>query len=256
MIQLAPNRGLRRKEAFGARPLEPESQMVRAVFFDFYNTLVHFFPPLDEIQQASSRELGINVAKENIRRGYWYADEYMNKENGLRHISDRTKEERDQFFIEYERILLAGAGVEVSPCLASQIWNLAIGVPKEFVLFDDVVPAFESIKVRGLTIGVISNLRNVEQTLTQLGLNEYVSFSVSSEKEAPAKPHPPIFQEALEKAEVAPSEALHVGDQYQSDVQGATAAGIGAVLLDRDGWYDEVTDVPRISSLPELNDLL
>ena len=230
--------------------------MVRAVFFDFYNTLVHFFPPLEEIQQASSRELGINISKENIRRGYMYADEYMNKENSVKHISDRTSEERDRFFVEYERILLAGAGVEVSPCLASQIWNLAIGVPKEFVLYDDVIPAFEAITGRGLTIGVISNLRNVEETLTQLGLDKYVSFSVSSEKEAPAKPHPPIFQEALDKAGVAASEALHVGDQYQSDIQGAKAAGIGAVLLDRDGWHDEVTDVPRIASLPELNDLL
>ena len=230
--------------------------MVRAVFFDFYNTLVHFFPPLDEIQQASSRELGINVEKANIRRGYRHADEYMNKENGIRHISDRTKEERDLFFVEYERILLAGAGVEVSPCLASQIWNLAIGVPKEFVLFDDVLPSFEAIKARGLTIGVISNLRSVKETLTHLGLDKYVSFSVSSEQEAPAKPHPPIFQEALDKAGVAPPEALHVGDQYQSDIQGARALGIGAVLLDRDGWYGEVTDVPRIASLPELNDLL
>ena len=230
--------------------------MVRAVFFDFYNTLVHFFPPLDEIQQASSRELGIAIAKEDIRRGYRHADEYMNKENSVRHISDRTKEERDRFFIEYERILLAGAGVEVSPCLASQIWNLAIGVPKEFVLFEDVVPALESIKARGLTIGVVSNLRNVEETLAQLGLNKYVSFSVSSERDAPAKPHPPIFQEALEKAGVAPADALHVGDQYQSDIQGARAAGMSAVLLDRDGWHHGVTDVPRIGSLPELNDLL
>ena len=230
--------------------------MVRAVFFDFYNTLVHFFPPLDEIQQASSRELGITIAKENIRRGYRYADEYMNKENSIRHISDRTNEERDQFFVEYERILLSGAGVDVSQCLASQIWKLAIGVPKEFVLFDDALPTLEAVKGLGLTIGVISNLRDVEETLTHLGLNHLVSFSVSSEKEAPAKPHAPVFQEALEKAGVEPSEALHVGDQYHSDVQGAKAAGIGAVLLDRDGWYGEVTDVPRISSLPELNDLL
>ena len=30
--------------------------MIKSISFDFYNTLVQFWPPLDEIQQAACRE--------------------------------------------------------------------------------------------------------------------------------------------------------------------------------------------------------
>ena len=231
--------------------------MVRAVFFDFYNTLVRFTPQLDEIQQSSCRELGLSVTKRGIRRGYSAADEFMNDENAIKHLSDRTEEERDQFFIEYERLVLRGAGLEVSSRLAEQVWQMAIMVPKQFCLFDDVEPALELLKARGVITGVISNLRqDREQVSKDLGLDKYLSFWVTSEEVQATKPHPPIFRAAIEKAGVPPGESVHVGDQYKSDVLGARAAGIIPVLLDRDGWRPDTTDCARIESLPELDELL
>ena len=50
--------------------------------------------------------------------------------------------------------------------------------------------------------------------------------------------------------EVVPGETLHVGDSRRDDFEGARAAGLQAVLLDR---RDEHRDVPeRIASLAEL----
>ena len=231
--------------------------MVQAVFFDFYNTLVRFTPPLDEIQQSSCRELGLSVTKRGIRKGYSAADELMNDENAIKHLSDRTEEERRQFFIEYERLVLLGAGLEVSPRLAEQVWQLASMVPKRFDLFDDVEPALELLKARGVIMGVISNLRqDRDQVSKELGLDQYLSFWVTSEEVEATKPHAPIFRAAIEKADVPPGESVHVGDQYKSDVLGARAVGIIPVLLDRDGWRRDVADCARIESLPELDELL
>ena len=53
-----------------------------------------------------------------------------------------------------------------------------------------------------------------------------------------------------------PHEALHVGDQYQSDVQGARNVGVYAVLLDRDGLLARYDDVPRIGTLMELPEVV
>jgi len=231
--------------------------MVRAVFFDFYNTLVQFTPQLDEIQQSSCRELGLTVTKRGIRRGYSAADEFMNDENAIKHLSDRTEEERKQFFIEYERMVLRGAGLEVSSRLAEQVWEMAIEVPKQFDLFDDVEPALELLKARGVIMGVISNLRqDRDQVSKELGLDKYLSFWVTSEEVKATKPHAPIFRAAIEKSGVPPGESVHVGDQYKSDVLGARAAGIIPVLLDRDGWHPGVGDCARIEKLPELDELL
>ena len=231
--------------------------MIRAVFFDFYNTLVRFWPPLDEIQQASCRELGLGVAKDAIRRGYVAADEFMSEENAEVPLAERSQEERDRFFAEYERILLEGAGLDVSPHLAEEVWAIASKVPKDFALFDDVVPALDLLKGRGITMGVLSNLRrDMGELCRQLGLDTYLDFCVTSAEAGGEKPHPPIFLAALERAQVGPSEAVHVGDQYRADVQGAKANGIGAVLLDREGWHHSVNDCSKIASLPELGQLL
>ena len=231
--------------------------MVKAVFLDFYNTLVRFWPPLDEIQQASCRELGLYASKQGIRKGYALADEFMSKENARAALADRSTEERDQFFAEYERLILEGAGLDVTLRLAAQVWQIAIQVPKEFTLFDDVVPALKLFKGRGITLGVISNLRrDMDNLCEELGLAPYVNFTVTASEAGAEKPHPPVFLAALERAQVSPTEAIHVGDQYQSDVQGARAVGIIPVLLDREGWYQNINDCSRIATLPELDLLL
>ena len=55
--------------------------MITAVFFDFYNTLVRFWPPLPQIQHAACQNLGIRVPVERLARGYAIADLYFNEEN-------------------------------------------------------------------------------------------------------------------------------------------------------------------------------
>ncbi len=231
--------------------------MVKAVFLDFYNTLVRFWPPLDEIQQAACRELGLNVSKEGVRKGYVLADDFMSEENSKLPLADRSPEQRDRFFAEYERLILQGAGVDVTSRLAEQVWQMAIQVPKDFDLFEDVVPGLDLLKKRGVTLGVISNLRqDMDQLCRKLGLEPYLSFCVTSAEAGAEKPHPPIFLAALERAQVSPEEAVHVGDQYRSDVEGAKAVGIVPVLIDREELNGNVNDCSKIATLPELDKLL
>ena len=48
-----------------------------------------------------------------------------------------------------------------------------------------------------------------------------------------AKPNPRLFRLVLERLEVEAEAAMHVGDHPLEDVEGAQAAGMEAVLLDR-----------------------
>ncbi len=231
--------------------------MIKAVFFDFYNTVVYFRPPLDEIQQASCMEVGLGVSKSGVRKGYAMADEFMGQENSVKPLAERDQEEQGKFFTEYERIILKGAGLDVSPRLAQQVWSIASQVPKDFALFDDVIPAMQLLKKQGIILGVISNLREDMVDISKgLGLEPYLDFTVTAAEAGAEKPHPPIFLAALERAGVSPREAMHVGDQYQSDVEGARAIGISPVLLDREGWYPHLNDCSRIATLPELDKLV
>ncbi|MCH7712840.1 MAG: HAD family hydrolase [Chloroflexi bacterium] len=231
--------------------------MIKAISFDFYNTLVRFWPPLDEIQHSACRELGLNLDIEKVERGYLVADVYFNEENGRQPLADRTEEDRLAFFSRYEQILLENAGLPVSLDLAKNIWQMAMTVPKDFIAFDDTLPALESLKSQGYRLGVLSNLRrDMGPLCKKLGISQYLDFCINSAEAGAEKPHAPIFLAALKRVSVEPGEAVHVGDQYHSDVLGARGVGIHPVLIDRGGWQTDVDDCPKISSLSDLESLL
>lgn len=231
--------------------------MIKAVFFDFYNTLVRFWPPLDQIQQAACQEIGFNLEHEALNYGYSVADVYFNRQNEIKPLATRSEEERLEFFSRYEQILLENAGLSVTLDLARQIWEIAISVPKDFIAFDDTVGSLERLKGQGYLIGVISNLRrDMDQLCREVGISNYLDFCLTSAEIGVEKPDPAIFSAALERAGVQPSQAVHVGDQPRSDLVGAKGAGLHAVLLDRGGWHQDVVNCVHISQLAELEELL
>lgn len=231
--------------------------MIKAVFFDFYNTLARFWPPLDLIQQAACRELGLSVEAEEIKYGYAVADVHFNRENERRPLAERSEEERLAFFAGYEQILLEKAGLAVSLDLARQIWQIAISVPKDFVAFPDARPTLERLRGQGYRLGVLSNLRrDLDGLCDRMGLSPYLDFCLTAAEVGAEKPAAEFFAAALARVEALPGEAAHIGDQPRSDVLGARSAGIYPVLLDRGGWQREVTDCVRIAGLAELDGLL
>ena len=231
--------------------------MIKAVFFDLYNTLVDFDPPREHIQAEICREFGIEVAPEAIRHAIPAADNFFYEENVRSPIGKRPPQEKLDFYAEYESKILREAGVEVSKEVALQImtkFGLKLRQPDaRLVLFDDVEPALAQLKGQGLTLGMVTNVDfDVTPICRRLGLSSYLDFAVTSYEVHAEKPDPAIFHAALEHAEVKASEAIHVGDQYYADVLGARNAGVKPLLLDRDGFYGEVSDCPRIRSLSEI----
>ena len=70
--------------------------------------------------------------------------------------------------------------------------------------------------------------------LEELGLASLVDGVVTSPQAGVAKPDPALFEHALAVAgDVAPADAVMVGDSVLTDVRGAQAAGIEAVLVAR-----------------------
>ena len=231
--------------------------MIKAVSFDFYNTLVRFWPPLEEIQQAACHELGLTVREDDITHGYAVADVLFNRENEDRPLSSRSEEDRLEFFARYEQLILETAGIPVSLDLARRVWKMAMSVPKDFIPFNDTVPALVQLREAGYKVGIITNLRrDLNEMCQKIGLAPYLDITVGSEEVGKEKPHPPIFMAALERVDAAPEEVVHVGDQVRSDVIGAQGVGMRAVLIDRSGYGANGADCPTIASLSELGELL
>lgn len=233
--------------------------MLKAVFFDLYNTLARFYPLLEDLQQQVCADYGLSVEKEGIIAGYRSADEYMARENAKVHLAKRTEQEQWDFFAEYERLILQGAAVEVPLQLAGEIFQAIRAIPYHLALYDDSLPCINTLKSRGFIVGMISNIySDLNRTCTRLGLADTLDFWVTSKEAGSEKPHPQIFELALSKAGVQSDEALHVGDQYYSDVTGARGVGITPVLIDRTGLSpnQDCTVICSLAELPSLPSLL
>ena len=123
-------------------------------------------------------------------------------------------------------------------------------------LYPETTSTLTRLKAQGLELGIISNFDSRLFTVMRgLGIADvFDTVTISSLAQA-TKPAPRIFQIALEKHAVDPEEALHIGDSLRDDVEGATKAGLHAVLLDREGKQQEA-GVRTIKSLEELLPLL
>lgn len=231
--------------------------MIKAVFFDFYNTLGRFDPAREELQAVACAEFGIELTPEGVALGYALADAYMAREMAQLPLRRRDRQGVKDFFADYERLVLRGAGVEVSLDTALKVSARLRDLSYDYALYDDVLPTLDVLKKQGLTLALLSNNEgDIHRLCERVGLSPYLDFAINSDGEGLAKPHPAIFLDALKQAHVEPQQALHVGDQYDADVKGARGVGIHPVLLDRDRLKTDVEDCPRIEGLPELLGLL
>jgi putative hydrolase of the HAD superfamily len=88
----------------------------------------------------------------------------------------------------------------------------------------------EALRERGLKLALVSNAFDpgwlLQRDLEQMGLAQRLDFSVFSSEVGKRKPHPEIFERALEAIDVPGSEALFVGDRLYEDVRGAGELGM------------------------------
>ena len=117
---------------------------------------------------------------------------------------------------------------------------------ENFSLYEDARPVLEVLRRHDLRIGLVSNgQRDLDDFAEHHALD--VDAIVGSKSHGLIKPHPSIFEAALEALDVSAAEAAMVGDSYEDDIEGARALGMHAILLDRDGLRLDAPD--RIDTL-------
>jgi putative hydrolase of the HAD superfamily len=101
-------------------------------------------------------------------------------------------------------------------------------------IYPDVLPALEQWRRIGIQLGIVSNFDSrLNHVLDALKLREFFTSITISTQIGVAKPDPQIFTAALEKHYCDAQDAWHIGDSFRQDYEGARAAGLRAILIER-----------------------
>jgi 2-haloalkanoic acid dehalogenase type II len=207
------------------------SGMVRAVFLDALGTLVELEPPWLSLRDRVPAEVSDDRLEEALGAEMAYYREH-------------AQEGRDEDSLAELRRRCAAI---VTDRLGLEVTADELVAAIRFDAYPDAVPALRELRERVLRLVAVSNWDcSLPQVLARCGLGDLLDGVVTSAAAGARKPDPAIFEQALELAECEPDEALHVGDTAEEDVEGARAAGIRALLIDRDGNGGDISSLKEI----------
>jgi HAD superfamily hydrolase (TIGR01509 family) len=202
-----------------------------AVLFDWGDTLFHF--AYDEALLEAGWEAGLATLERDGLPGHdETAARFRERYIPLLWVPGSVDE------VEYPgmvRELLGSFGVELADeelgrFLAAEhaAWEPArqLGAHTHALL--------DALRERGLKTGLVSNAFDpdwlLREDLARMGLAERLDAAVFSSEVGKRKPHPAIFEAALERLGVAAERAVFVGDRRYEDVRGSKELGMTTVL--------------------------
>jgi putative hydrolase of the HAD superfamily len=224
--------------------------VIRAVTVDALGTLVRMEPPGPRLQAQLRERAGVEVSVEQATAGFAAEIHYYLEH----HLEGGDPESLAALRDRCASVLRDALGIEQAEL---SLVREAMLAALHFEAFPDAAPALSELRSRGVRVVAASNWdSSLPDVLERTGLAPLLDGVVSSAAAGAAKPAPRLFEAALGLAGVAPGDALHVGDRPDNDVDGASAIGMRAVLLTRDGEPPPGVRAPVIRTLAELPSLV
>ncbi|MHA2297158.1 MAG: HAD family hydrolase [Candidatus Hodarchaeales archaeon] len=217
--------------------------MIRAISFDFDDTLAGYFPPVHQAFNTLLRRKKIKIREDKVIKAFLEVKHLFRSdpklERKLLDFARFTKEERMAFYTEINFLRLQKIGLKLEPAeledLASYITSTFRNV-STLKIFEDVPEALLELKLfhEKLLVYIISGNRreHIQDLLAKEGLIVYIKKIFTTEKQGELSKRD-LFHIGLKKAGIKPKQWLHVGDDFYSDYLFPSEIGIRTLLLHR-----------------------
>jgi len=202
----------------------------KAVFFDFGDTVASTKPSYLKRVAMAMRAAGYHISDRDFELAYVNTDFKIYKK--YKKQGQMTPQEyREWFFpILCEYLSLDGDPYEIRAKMRMELKNI------EFArnALPGAIELLELLREKGFILGIISNNDGrTERKCEEVGIRDYFDIIADSTNLGLIKPDSRIFHFVLDKLKLSPSQAIHVGDLYGSDVMGGQNAGLDVVWLNQ-----------------------
>lgn len=223
-----------------------EMKDISAVFFDAVGTLIEIRGSVGEVYRDIATHYGVDVDPRDLDRQFQAAFAAKSSQGSS------AQTERQWWHELVHDVMAPVIPEEEFESYFAELYDY-FGSSRPWLLYPDATVTLHELRAQGLRLGVISNfdsrLRNI---LNELGIGSIFEDIVLSWEAKAAKPDRKIYSRAVDGMGISPGQAMYVGDSVREDAEGARAAGLRPVLLDRNGLHTAWTNGLRIRSLSEL----
>lgn len=239
----------------------PDKCKIKGVLFDLGSTLIEYENiPWDEMNLMSLKAGYKALLDEGINLPSYdkITEEYIRIRQKNRESSAKTLKE----WVVTDAIseLLKSIDVKNNSEQITRFFNAYYKVvADQLTIFDDTADVLDKLKKTGFKLGLVSNTIFPESyhklDLERFGLIDYFDFMLFSSSFGYRKPHPSIYNRAIELSGQKADQLIFIGDRYNEDYIGPRDNGIFSILKFRDGrQYPESfpDDIVMIKSLNEL----
>lgn len=215
---------------------------LQAVLFDFYNTLVEIRTDegRDEVWERLARFLRyrrLEADPASMRRAYFSRVEIFK--------NDRPEEHAEIDVVGIFKEMLNEMGYRQEntsfPEEVTQLFRSLSIV--HFAPFPETFMCLEALQKR-FKLGMVSDAQrpffDPEVAMTHLHKFIDVRAIVVSSDHGYRKPDPRLFETALEALGTSADRAVYIGDNVERDICGAKNAGMGAILIRRNGDEEDL----------------
>ena len=223
----------------------------RAILLDAAGTLIDVAAPIGKTYSDLAREFGGDLDPDALTAGFRtaFAGAPPMAFPG-RHGADLDRAERAWWRAVVERVTREAGGVPEFEAYFDQLY-MHYAAARAWRVFPEVPGVLATLRDRGLGLAVVSNFDSrLPPLLDALNLAPFFDVVVCSGAAGAAKPERAIFTHALAALGVEAHETLHVGDSVEADYEGARAAGIEALLVDR-GTTNHAGTIRDLRGIPD-----
>lgn len=229
----------------------------KVVFLDAEGTLFRILGSVGEVYLRHAQPYGVTATPEAIQQAFRRA--FADAPPPVFSVSDHQEVkscERLWWFDVVHNVFYRVGMFEGFDAYFEEVFQY-FARPEAWALYPETLPTLTALEERGLELGIVSNFDSrLYEILIGLGIDRFFESVTISSFAGAAKPSPKIFQRALQKHGAKPEEAWHVGNSLQDDIEGASAAGLHGVWLDRKGAATIPAGPVTIRSLSDLQRLL